>query len=123
MGKKSSRIIILRRIFAWLALAGFIFLVINILYLGWEREVSSFIYLALAVFFILSVIYKKRTGSTAGEKPGEPGEGDSSFNEPGEDDTNSGEPGDNDISSGELMEDESFSEEHPEEDNNSDKSE
>ena len=85
MGKRRNNITVLRRIFAWLALAGFIFLIINILYLGWLKEASALIYILLAVFFILSSIFKKRSGSTADDQTGEPGEDDSGSDKPGED--------------------------------------
>lgn len=120
MGKRRDSITVLRRISAWLALAGFIFLIINILYLGWIKEASALIYILLAVFFILSNIFKKRSGSTADDQTGEPGEDDSGSDKPGEDYNHSGKPDEGDNISGKPGEDDSIFSETTENDSSSD---
>jgi hypothetical protein len=116
VGKRRNNITVLRRIFAWLALAGFIFLIIDILYLGWINEASSFIYILLAVLFILSSVLKKRAGITDDTQTVETGEDDGGSDRPEEDYSRSGKPKEGDINSGEPGEAESYSGETIEDD-------
>lgn len=50
----------LRRIFAWFVLAGFIFLITNILFIGWYREGFAYIYLVAAVSYFLYTVIRGR---------------------------------------------------------------
>lgn len=43
----------LRRISAWIMLAAFLLLIVNIVFIGYHRAISALIYAAVAVLFLL----------------------------------------------------------------------
>ncbi|NSW92239.1 MAG: hypothetical protein HPY74_16475 [Firmicutes bacterium] len=44
-----------KRIFAWIMLAGFILLLLNIFVIGYQRSISIAVYLIIAFYFIISM--------------------------------------------------------------------
>lgn len=44
----------LRRVFAWVLLIGFVLLLLNILFIGFYRTLSAFIYIVIALAFIFT---------------------------------------------------------------------
>lgn len=49
----------MRRIFAWVLLLGFIMLFINLVFIGFHRSLSGLLYIIIIVFFFLT---QKRIG-------------------------------------------------------------
>ena len=50
---------ILRRIIAWILLIGFLFLIINLIFIQWEVTISIVIYLIIMVYYLLVMNKKK----------------------------------------------------------------
>lgn len=52
--------ILMRRVIAWLLLAGFVLLVLNIAFIGFYRAESFIAYLIIMFFYLFSSMKKKR---------------------------------------------------------------
>lgn len=50
-----------KRVFAWILLIGFILLMINILFIGYYRLISGYIYLILVIAFFISKAFVRNT--------------------------------------------------------------
>jgi len=53
--EKRVDLLMKRRIVAWILLAGFILLLLNILVIGYQREISIIVYLIIAFYFIITM--------------------------------------------------------------------
>ncbi len=51
--------LIYKRIFAWILIAGFILLIANILFIGFQRFLSAIIYIVVAGIFIITMNRRK----------------------------------------------------------------
>ena len=48
-----------KRLFAWILLIGFVILVVNIFFIGYQRALFLVIYLIIAVYYLISINKKK----------------------------------------------------------------
>ncbi len=58
----------LRRVFAWILIAGFVLLVSNILFIGWKREACAYVYLVIAASFFIFRVYGRNRSNNAEEE-------------------------------------------------------
>ncbi len=60
-GEGSDLLMMKRRIIAWILLVGFILLLLNILVIGYKRDVSIVIYLIITFLFIITMRNRNKT--------------------------------------------------------------
>lgn len=57
---KGGKLRMARRIGAWAAIAGFIFLILNLFWIKWYTELSAVIYIIIVVIYVLFFMGKKK---------------------------------------------------------------